>query len=371
MPALAATLTALALAAPVTAPPNPPILIPGIDAADLCAHAPHIPGHGTYRGHTRSATPSPVSPTPCVPDRAVQGPDVWFAWTPVCSGLASLNTAGSGFDTVLSVHEACPDPAGGPDFAIACNDDVDDDDPRSALTFPYQAGATYYIRIAGRGADDAGDFILTLHEGPAPANDDPEGAIELIGEAASAKIATCRATSGGPAAGCAPGATIHNDVWFRHTLPFDGILVAQTCGSNFDTVLAIYPGDRPPLATDTPVNCNDDALFGCEPPASRLAIKAVAGESFYIRLGGARPGAGAGGQAVLSVRTDPFPVTCPADFNADGDVTSADVSAFLVAWFAALPTGDPRADIDDDNAVTSADIAAFLTRWSTAVAGGC
>lgn len=366
MPLLTATVAALSLAVP-----NPPILLPGVDAADLCTGAPHILGHGVYRGITRGATPSAASPTPCFPDRAVQGPDVWLAWTPACSGLARLDTAGSGFDTVLSVHDTCPDPTGGDHYAIACNDDDGDLAPHSALTFPYQAGATYYIRIAGKTAADAGDFILNLDEGPAPINDDPEGAIHLGGDVSAAKIATCRATSGGPAAGCGPDTLFYNDVWFQYTLPIDGILTAQTCGSNFDTILAIYPGDRTPLPTDTPMNCNDDALFGCEAPASRLAIKALAGETFYLRLGGAHPGADAGGQAVLSVRTDPFPVACPADFNTDGLISSADITAYMTAWLAAAPTNDGRADMDDDNRVTSADIAAFLNHWLTAATEGC
>lgn len=53
-----------------------------------------------------------------------------------------------------------------------------------------------------------------------------------------------------------------------------------------------------------------------------------------------------------------------SDFNADGRVNSADISAFLAAWLAALGTGyDPAVDFSGDGQITSADISAFLAAW--------
>ncbi|MBC7835647.1 MAG: hypothetical protein H7Y88_11190 [Phycisphaerales bacterium] len=54
-----------------------------------------------------------------------------------------------------------------------------------------------------------------------------------------------------------------------------------------------------------------------------------------------------------------------ADFNQDGAVTSADITAFLVAWFAGLSGGggDLAADFNNDTVITSADITAFLAAW--------
>ncbi|HYE02307.1 MAG TPA: GC-type dockerin domain-anchored protein [Phycisphaerales bacterium] len=66
-----------------------------------------------------------------------------------------------------------------------------------------------------------------------------------------------------------------------------------------------------------------------------------------------------------------FPLPCPADFNDDGSVTTADVSAFLVAWFADLANGTLHADFNASGATTTADISAYLTAWFQALAGGC
>lgn len=51
-----------------------------------------------------------------------------------------------------------------------------------------------------------------------------------------------------------------------------------------------------------------------------------------------------------------------SDFNADGQVTAADLFAFLAAYFA----GYIRADWTHDSVVGSADIFAFLTEWFAA-----
>ncbi len=55
---------------------------------------------------------------------------------------------------------------------------------------------------------------------------------------------------------------------------------------------------------------------------------------------------------------------CPADFDQDGGVTGADISAF----FAEYEQGNPCADTDLDGGVTGADIATFFMAYE---AGGC
>ena len=47
---------------------------------------------------------------------------------------------------------------------------------------------------------------------------------------------------------------------------------------------------------------------------------------------------------------------CPADFDHSGEVTSADLFAFLTAFF----SDDPAADVNDDGIVNSADFFVFL-----------
>lgn len=61
---------------------------------------------------------------------------------------------------------------------------------------------------------------------------------------------------------------------------------------------------------------------------------------------------------------------CEPDWNGDGAVNSADISAFLTSWLSSLNNSDLNADFDRSGAVNSADISAFLAAWLEAL-GGC
>src|SRR5204862_28609 len=112
---------------------------------DLCSNAITVfAGSPAYCGTTICATPSTGIPF-CVPASA-NSPDVWFTYTPVCSGLVTIDTCGmcvgqsSTFNTVLSAYTgtcgalsmvACNNNAGG-----ACG-------VQSSITFCGTAGVTY------------------------------------------------------------------------------------------------------------------------------------------------------------------------------------------------------------------------------------
>jgi len=97
-------------------------------------------------------------------------PDVWYVYTAAASGVATINTCGSQYDTVLSVHTGCP---GTPANEIACNDDDDNcANFDSAVTVNVVAGETYLVRVSGFNGE-AGGFLLNL-SGPSC---DPDGLV--------------------------------------------------------------------------------------------------------------------------------------------------------------------------------------------------
>jgi len=55
---------------------------------------------------------------------------------------------------------------------------------------------------------------------------------------------------------------------------------------------------------------------------------------------------------------------CPADFNQDGGIDGADISAFFASWVNA----DAAADVNQDGGVDGADVDTFFVAWA---AGGC
>jgi hypothetical protein len=82
------------------------------------------------------------------------GPDRAFTFTPPVTGVYTITTIGSTFDTVLHVHAgAC----GGP--TIACNDDASG--VQSSLTVMLPGGQPVVIAVDGFGAS-AGNFVLNI-----------------------------------------------------------------------------------------------------------------------------------------------------------------------------------------------------------------
>jgi hypothetical protein len=81
-----------------------------------------------------------------VPPRARTN-SVWYSHTPASSGPLTIDTVGSLFNTVLSVHSGCP---GTTANEVACDDDITVNvNLQSSVTFSAVGGTTYLIRVAG------------------------------------------------------------------------------------------------------------------------------------------------------------------------------------------------------------------------------
>jgi hypothetical protein len=135
------------------------------------------------------------------------GATVWFSFAAPVDGTLTVSTAGSSFDTVLSVHEyAFSSPPLGL-YPGVCNDDAGG--PTSLLEFPAIRGATYYFQVGGKsGASGDASFSLSLR----PANDDVAQASyiwELVYEAAFGTQSTTQEPDEEQ-----PCGAIGNTVWY-------------------------------------------------------------------------------------------------------------------------------------------------------------
>jgi Ca2+-binding RTX toxin-like protein len=88
------------------------------------------------------------------------------------------------------------------------------------------------------------------------------------------------AEPGEPTSQCGPAA---KSVWYRFTPATDVVLRADTLGSDFDTVLAVWTGSD--LASLSPVACNDD-VFSAQ---SIAVFAAEAGVTYAFQVGGYDP----------------------------------------------------------------------------------
>jgi hypothetical protein len=227
--------------------------------------------------------------------------DVWYCFRPTCPTPITVSTCGStpSTDTVLSVHTACPGTATN---QVNCNDDAAPGSGcpstlQSSVTFTPTVGQFYRFRVATLGT--AGPFVVTMTQAPpvAPTNNPCTGALAVTN--GTTPFTTCGATTDGPA-----GCTADNDVWFVYTATCTGTLTIGTCGSSFNTNMAVYTGACGNLC---PLKCNDDNGPACGGINASTSLYTTAGTAYRIRVGGNAPGVVGSGTLTISCIAGPPP----------------------------------------------------------------
>jgi hypothetical protein len=283
--------------------------------------------------------------------------DIWHCWTSECAGQATISLCdGSDFDTSLAVYDA----SGGCGGAeLACNDDACPG-LLSELTMPVAFGNEYLIRVAGFGGqtgnynlnidctvlnetciDADGDCLsgngspgcdstaccaeicsldpfccdevwddscadLALVTFACNSNDACEDSFEILDGATD--FSNVGASTDGPLElGCDGAADdVENDVWYDYTATCTGVLTADTCGTAFDTALAVYDGCECP-AVAPGLGCDDDA---CDTGLQSLVIVdgVVEGNCYKVRVGSFS--AAADGEGVVNINCEPYIEEC-------------------------------------------------------------
>ena len=246
-------------------------------ANDLCSAATPI-----SLGVPAPGTTTPALSTDAAVACAPSSFDAWHTFFATQTGLFSFSTCtGTDFDTVLSIHSACPASPGS--TLLACSDNACSSG--SSVAVAVNAGTVVWIRVAGKngafGNYSLSSAILT------PTNDECPAAAPLF--------------EGVPVAATSAGATISTisscsftataDVWFAFVPAATTTYEFHTCGSSIDTVLSLYDAcGGPELA------CSDNAPAFCGPGASAsgstITAPLTAGLSYKLRVAGNNSGAG-------------------------------------------------------------------------------
>ncbi|MBP7936154.1 MAG: hypothetical protein KA354_16045 [Phycisphaerae bacterium] len=124
---------------------------------DACGNAFTL-SSGTTPGTTVGATPDGTASC----GNSNGSPDVWYAYTATCNGQLTIDSCGSGFDTVVSIHaDGCPASAA-TELAGGCSDDcmgTPCGGTASCVTIAVTNGTRYRVRVAGKGGA-SGAFTL-------------------------------------------------------------------------------------------------------------------------------------------------------------------------------------------------------------------
>jgi hypothetical protein len=197
---------------------------------------------------------------------------VWYRWSAPENGVVAVRTCRSDFDTTLTVYRGSALGALG---RVAANDDSCRFG--SAVRFFAIAGTTYYMAVDGA-TESQGSVELRLRYLERPANDDFATAHDL-GNGTSAK-----ASGSNREATAEPREPLHHrrralsSVWYRWTAPANRRVVIDTCGSSFDTVIAVYTGAG--FDALRPVTSDDDSCG----TRSIARFSAVAGTTYHVAV---------------------------------------------------------------------------------------
>ncbi|NEO55948.1 MAG: S8 family serine peptidase [Okeania sp. SIO3B5] len=204
------------------------------------------------------------------------GSSLWWNWTAPSSGLVTINTLDSSFDTLLAAYTGS---SVSNLTEIASNDDSSS--LQSQIAFQAVTGTNYQIAVDGYDGA-AGDIELALSlDIDTLVNDDFADRSSLTGSEINITATNENATleSGEPLhAGNNDGASL----WWSWTAPSAGNVVINTDGSDFDTILAAYTGSSISNLTEIASN-NDSVAYGSQ---SEILFDVVEGETYNIAVDG-------------------------------------------------------------------------------------
>ncbi|MDB6056722.1 MAG: hypothetical protein JWO95_566 [Verrucomicrobiales bacterium] len=188
----------------------------------------------------------------------------------------------------------------------------------SAGTFPYYDQFDNFT----------GTVVVSSASGP-PANDLCSGAVAMTaGTPYSVNTANATSTSD-PTSSCG---TIGKGVWYTFSTSSSGAITISTCGSSFDTMLAIYTGSCGAL-TQVSGGCNDDNGPGCVATTASLTFNATAGVTYRVLAGGK---SGASGNLNIVATLPP-----PTNDQCNGAIAMTAGTVYTMNTATATATGDP------------------------------
>ncbi len=229
------------------------------------------------------------------------GKSLWYRWKAGVPGTVTIDTGGSGFNTLLGVYTGT---AVNALTTIASNDDVGAGNTTSRVQFPVVAGTTYRLAVDGFGAASGG-VTLNIRFPPPPFNDRFATAATIgFSQGSAIPLLSVSATKepGEPNHAGNPGG---RSVWYRWKAPAAGTAAFDTAGSGFNTLLGVYTGTA--VNALTTIASNDD--IGGGNTTSRVSLPVVAGTMYKIAVDGF---GGASGDVVLAINyvaaatNDPF-----------------------------------------------------------------
>lgn len=195
---------------------------------------------------------------------------VWFRWTAPSTNVVIIDFHDSPVTGSVALARGS---------SLASPRWVAGDATARGRSFRVRRGITYSIQIVG--PISATRFVLNLDMARPPANDDFRDARSIEGNNGLLRTHSYGATREPWEPSQTDWLGAKRSIWFRWTAPRSGTWTFATLGSNFDTTIGVFVGDR--LRRLRRVTVNDDAYTG---RTSRAYIGTTQGLTYRIRVDG-------------------------------------------------------------------------------------
>lgn len=211
------------------------------------------------------------------PDHAgnAGGKSIWYNWTAPSTKVVTIDTIGSGFNTLLGVYTGS---AVNGLTLVTNNDDILPGSVlQSRVTFNATAGTLYRIAVDGFGGASS-NVIITVNQ--TVANDAYNACIftgGVLGFMSGSTVGATKEASEPNHAGNAGG----HSTWYCWTAPVGGTVTFDTEGSTFNTLLGVYTGSSVSALTFIAGNDDDGAT-----QQSRVSFNAVGLTMYHIVIDG-------------------------------------------------------------------------------------
>ena len=166
------------------------------------------------------------------------GPSVWYQWTAPSSGVVSIDTYDSTFDTTLGVYDNTNGALSG--LALVSSSDNTYYYQTSHVSVSVSAGATFVIQVSGVDSTAFGDIVLHVTMVVAPVNDDFAHRVVLSGDAVTVNYTLAGSTfESGEQLVTAPNPYGCGSTWYSWSAPSSGSLVVDTSNGGSYSIFGV------------------------------------------------------------------------------------------------------------------------------------
>lgn len=225
--------------------------------------------------HARGAGMQAGEPHPC--GMGASAPTIWYRYRASRAARVTIDTKGSGPDTVLAVYTGRAVDALA---MVGCNDDMSSFERASRLTFVSEPGTVYHVQIGVEtvGGDDTVYVRQTSASALSHDRFDDARVITDLPFTDETSDSGAGIEPGEPMPSCAAGPLLAT-VWYRLRGGVDAI--ALSAEGNFQTTIAIYSGRSPQTLRE--LGCASGSRRETSPHSHLVAP--ARDQDLYLQLG--------------------------------------------------------------------------------------